>query len=85
MADGLKTFVAQQINDEIRSFGQKLIDRKRNGLGKMGISASGSINASTHINNHLGGSGLSGSLHNALNGDNNEELKHFSTGILSSE
>ena len=67
MAGGLKTLVAQQMSDEIRSFGQRLIERKRNGLGKMGISASGSINISA-ASNLLGGSGPSGSLHNAING-----------------
>jgi hypothetical protein len=67
MAGGVKTLVAQQISDEIRSFGQRLIERKRNGMGKMGISASGSINVSA-TSNILGGSGPSGSLHNGVNG-----------------
>jgi hypothetical protein len=79
MAGGLRTLVAQQMSDEIRSFGQKLIERKHNGLGKMGISASGSINISA-TSNILGGSGPSGSLHNAANGDHNMDFKHSLTG-----
>jgi hypothetical protein len=51
------------MSDEIQSFSQKLIERKRNGLGKLGISASGSINLSA-ASNILGGSGPSGSLVN---------------------
>ena len=83
LADGVRTLVAQQMSDEIRSFSKRLIERKRNGLGKMGISASGSlvnVSATSNNNNILGGSGPSGSL---ANGEiqHLEGLKHAVTGI----
>lgn len=60
------------MSDEILNFSQKLIERKRNGLGKLGISASGSINLSA-ASNILGGSGPSGSL---VNGEH-QQLDHY--------
>ena len=68
------------MSDEILNFSQKLIERKRNGLGKLGISASGSINISA-ASNVLGGSGPSGSL---VNGEHQQldHYKHSTTGVF---
>ncbi len=71
------------MSDEIRTISQKLIERKRNGLGKLGISASASINASM-TSNILAGSGPSGSL---ANGEHQQldPYKHSTTNDFKHE